>query len=159
MRPLSKGKNFWLYISLVLVLFMTYIFVKDMVWSGFMEQNPPYLVINDRQVWLEIADSDVARARGLSGREALAEQSGMLFVFLQSGRYSFWMKEMKFNLDLIFIDGDQVVDLVAGVPFPQSGQSPVSVNARRDFDKVLEVNEGMIDFLGVKVGDQVSFSL
>jgi len=123
------------------------------------QPKEPYLVINNHQVLVEIADSPGEITQGLSGRESLAKDRGMLFLFPQPGNYPFWMKEMKFNLDFVFIKGQTVVDLVENVPFPQPGEPPQTVIAKEEFDKVLEVNQGLIKKMELEVGDQLELFL
>jgi uncharacterized membrane protein (UPF0127 family) len=106
-----------------------------------------------------VADSPEEITQGLSSRESLAKDRGMLFLFPQPGNYPFWMKEMKFNLDFVFIKDQTVVDLVENVPFPQPGESPQTVIAKEEFDKVLEVNQGKVEEIGIKVGSQVEMFL
>lgn len=60
----------------------------------------------------EVARSDAARQQGLSGREKLSDKEGMFFVFEREARHSFWMKGMKFSLDIIWIARDgTIVDI------------------------------------------------
>ena len=51
-----------------------------------------------------IADSDVERKRGLSGRPNLVDGTGMLFVFKESGEHGIWMKDMRFPIDILWLD-------------------------------------------------------
>jgi uncharacterized membrane protein (UPF0127 family) len=121
-------------------------------------QEKPYLTINNRQIWLEIAQTPDQKAKGLGHRKSLAKNWGMLFVYSQPGPYPFWMKGMKFNLDFVFINGIRVVDLVENVPCPQGNQEPQAVRAKKPFDKALETNAGVINELDIKVGNLVTFS-
>ena len=61
---------------------------------------------------VEIVKTPEAMARGLSGRDKLGDHQGMLFVFDADGRHSFWMKDMKFALDILWLDQDgRIVDM------------------------------------------------
>lgn len=119
------------------------------------QAKEPYLVVEGNKIFIEVADSPEEITQGLSGRESLAKDRGMLFLFPQSGNYPFWMKEMKFNLDFVFIKGQTVVDLVENVPFPKEGEPIEVVNTKVEFDKVLELNQGRVKEIGIKVGSQV----
>src|SRR5688500_16424694 len=68
--------------------------------------------INGNKVKLIVAKSESDRSKGLSGRNNLAKDQGMLFVFPQPGEYAFWMKDMKFAIDIIYINKDKVVYVV-----------------------------------------------
>lgn len=61
------------------------------------------VIINDQKILVEVVDTWPAIYKGLSGRESLAENQGMLFVFPKLDIYEFWMKDMKFPLDIIWI--------------------------------------------------------
>ena len=60
--------------------------------------------INDREITAEVADAAETRSRGLSGRESLQEGTGMLFIFDSPAQYGFWMKDMNFAIDIVWID-------------------------------------------------------
>lgn len=92
------------------------------------------------------------RELGLSGREHLPENSGMVFVFDQPATRCMWMKDMKFSLDIVWIDDNKsiikVLKDVRPETFPTSFCTP-------DTRYVLEVNNGVMDRLGIGVGDSL----
>lgn len=118
----------------------------------------PYLIINGQKILIELADTREKRTRGLSGREVLAENEGILFIFPQPGNYIFWMKDMKFNLDFVFMKDRKVVEVVEDVPFPKENQSPAVVNSKAQFDQVLEINAGLIKEYGIKIGAAINLN-
>lgn len=115
----------------------------------------PQVIINDQIIYLNIAQTTQEKTKGLSEQKALSDNQAMIFLFDKAGRYSFWMKDMLFNLDFVFIKGNQVVDTISNVPYPKKGETPLAVNSRADFDKVIEINEGSIEKLGLKIGDKL----
>lgn len=117
------------------------------------------MTINKQTIYLEIADTPEKISQGLSERISLDQQRGMLFVFKKPGNYTFWMEEMKFNLDFVFINNNQVVDIVENVSFPKPGENPLTINSKSLFDKVLEINRGKIREWGIKVGDKLEIYL
>jgi len=56
-------------------------------------------------ILVEVSDTSILRTRGLSGRKSLKEGRGMLFVFDKLAKYGFWMKDMNFPIDIVWIDG------------------------------------------------------
>ena len=138
-------------IALALILFVG----LTSNFKSFFQGEEFYVVIKEQKIYVEIADSPEEKKQGLSGRESLAEDRGMLFIYPEPGNYSFWMKEMKFNLDFVFINDQKVVDLKENIPFPKEGEEPQTIRAEATFDKVLEINQGIIEKLGIKVGDEV----
>lgn len=86
---------------------------------------------------------------GLGGRNSLCPTCGMLFAFPKTGSYSFWMKGMRFPLDIIWISSGTIVHIEKNVQPDFAGILTPSENA----DTVLEVNAGTADQLGLKEGD------
>ena len=64
---------------------------------------------------VEVESTDASREQGLSGRTSLAPGNGMLFVFQQDGDWGFWMKDMNFPIDIIFISATQTPNVGAVV--------------------------------------------
>lgn len=64
---------------------------------------------NGRVISVEVADTPASRELGLSGRKGIDKDNGMLFVFEKSGRLGFWMKDMEFPIDIVWINEDGVV--------------------------------------------------
>ena len=62
------------------------------------------LTINNITIQVEEVSSPVAQEQGLSGRKSLGDNQGMLFIFPTEGLYSFWMKDMLFPIDIIWMD-------------------------------------------------------
>lgn len=61
----------------------------------------------------EVVSTNLAREEGLSGRESLSKKRGLLFVFPSQGVFSFWMKDMKFPIDIIWVnERGVIVDIV-----------------------------------------------
>src|SRR5437867_3023203 len=65
--------------------------------------------IGSRTFYLEVASSDPAREKGLMERDSLPDDQGMIFVFEKEGVLSFWMKNTRFPLDIIYLDSQGVV--------------------------------------------------
>lgn len=127
--------------------------VKPTTPETFSDEMRVRVGIGTAEVVAEVAASAEKKAQGLSGREPLAEGEGMLFVFPAKGAYSFWNHEMRFALDLIWIDGDTVVDVSEHLP--RFSGSAVTVMPSAPADKVLEVNAGFAQTHGITKGDIV----
>jgi uncharacterized membrane protein (UPF0127 family) len=135
------------------------------------ESNPPASAsegldtvrvrVADASVQAEVADDAAERARGLSGRARLGRGSGMYFV-LTTEFPRFWMKGMRFPLDIVWIRDAKVVDVSARVP-PPRGDVPDSqlptYSPARPADRALEVNAGWAARNGVRPGDRVRVAL
>ena len=116
----------------------------------------PFEIVNREGMTLifetEIADTDEARILGLSTREILGENEGLLLDFGQDIRPRMWMKNTRFSLDMLFIDSFGRIRFIYPQAVPLSlGIISPDVQARY----VLEILGGQTDRLGIKVGDKV----
>jgi len=125
--------------------------------GGDTERSAPRAVVEvgGASVTAEVADDDASRARGLSGRDRLDPDAGMLFV-LPGDSPSFWMKGMRFPIDIVWIRGARVVDVTADVPPPAgTNEALATYSPERPANRALEVNAGWADRHGVERGDRV----
>lgn len=123
------------------------------------EDYPEHLLIGQTNLAIVIADTDQTRAQGLSGRERLLDTQGMLFNFRGTNvvRPAFWMKDMKFDLDLIWLKDRRVIGITPNVLAPKNPTDSLpNYSPPSDIDMVLEVNAGWADQHGIKVGDEIS---
>jgi len=111
--------------------------------------------INETVLKVEVASSNNERAKGLSGRESLSADTGMLFVFNNSGKYSFWMKDMNFPIDIIWIDENSKIVFVEKDAKPES--YPTLLGGLVDAKYVLETVSGFASKNNIKIGDTVDF--
>lgn len=104
----------------------------------------------------EVKKSQKELARGLSERSALARGYGMLFDLGASTEgVSFWMKDMRFDLDMIWINDGKIVGISRNVPFPHANEQPVVIDSPGVVNFVLELIPGQTDKL--QIGDRVLF--
>lgn len=106
---------------------------------------------------LEVARTEEQKQIGLSQHEKLEEDQGMIFIFDKPGNYSFWMKDMDFPIDIIFINEETIVEIFENQEPVESGTPPVITSAEVA-DKVLEINAGLSGKYGIKKGDKIKFS-
>ncbi len=121
------------------------------------ESVGPYVVIEgvEEQVRVTVVDTPQTREQGLSGRSTLAPNEGMLFIFDSPEKLSFWMKDMLFSIDIIWIGSDwTVVDTTEHLT-PES--YPTTVSPRSPAQYVLEVPAGFIQAHDVEIGRSVTF--
>lgn len=113
--------------------------------------------INNTKINIEVVDSGPKREKGLSGREKLQENQGMLFIFQDIGYHSFWMKEMNFSLDFIWIRNNKIVEITENVK-PEDYQPPKTLISKTEVDSVLEVNSGFCKKNNIKIGDELVYN-
>ena len=122
----------------------------------------PMVKVGEASFEVEVAETPESRAQGLSGREPLADGRGMLFVFKNEGVRTFWMKEMNFPLDMVWIDAAcTVVDISRDVPQPDPNQALADLPTYGPAIPVLyvlEIDAGVSDSMELGAGDSVSFT-
>lgn len=107
---------------------------------------------NDWAVEVEVAETGEQKVRGLSGRNCLGYAKGMLFTYDLSGDYCYWMKDMNFAIDMVWIDDEQKVVTIREGVAPNT--YPQSFCPDRPARYVLEVDAGFARQAGWRVGTQ-----
>lgn len=121
--------------------------------------NEGTAVLAGQTVNLDISKTLDEKTLGLSGRDQLEEDEGMWFVYDEPKELSFWMKNMKFPIDIIWIRSGEVVDFSIDAK-PEPGVKDADLKRywpRVAADTVLEVRSGWVRAHGVKIGDTVDF--
>lgn len=135
---------------IILITLIVFLFYLDFESEkrGFSE-----LKIGDSVIQVEIADTPDARTRGLSGRGSLVSDTGMFFVFDRDDFYGIWMKDMRFGLDIIWIDSNfKIVHIEEGV-IPET--YPKVFYPTMPVLYVLEVSQGFVKEHKINIGDDV----
>lgn len=116
-------------------------------------QNTKNLNLN-----IERVETVEARRQGLSDRVSLCDSCGMLFVFETSNYYTFWMKDMNFDIDIIYLDADmRIVNIFENVSKESYKKiPPETVSNTKPAKYVLEINSGKAKDLGLVAGDRLS---
>lgn len=118
-----------------------------------LSQEP--LMVSGTRLLVEIADDDLERRQGLSDRSVLTPGTGMLFRFSQPQIRAFWMKDMRFPLDILYIRDGAVQEIFADVQ-PRTVSGTITVVApAAPADTVLEVPAGESARQDWRIGDRV----
>jgi len=118
------------------------------------------LMLGSKVLMVEVAETPKEREQGLSDRKNLCLDCGMLFIFDQPGIYPFWMRRMYFDIDILWIADDRVVDVTLGakVSSKEEFAAPKTFyRSRVPIDKVLVVDAGWVEKHGIKAGDVVKY--
>lgn len=151
---IKKSGNRLLCLALVGV-FLSLFFISYFVLPPFIKNNGQIrLRVGNAEFGVEIANDSASRAKGLSGRESLSKSGGMLFIFEKPDIYSFWMKGMKFSLDIIWISNGLVAEISENLP-PATIANLATYSPRQPVDMVLEINAGTARDKGVAIGDLI----
>lgn len=153
-------KIIFAYIGLIFVVILLAIFRNNIVGIFRVNQSSSSVTINNNVFKVSIADEASEREIGLSNRDTLAQDEGMLFVFDTKDYFPFWMKDTRIPLDIIFIDDDLIVYIFENVvpPSPSQLKSELPLyTPDKKANYVLEINGGMVRRYNIKVGDKVEF--
>jgi uncharacterized membrane protein (UPF0127 family) len=132
--------------------------------SSYLLQQPDrarvQLVTSDgRELTVEVVNSSESIIQGLSGRSEIGAD-GMLFVFPQPHKPTFWMKDMQFDLDLVWLRDGEVIEVTSAVPAPATPESalPLYSPQNQQINMVLEVRAGDAATFGLQQGQVVKHS-
>lgn len=149
-----------------LLLFFALVCISWIIgWQIFKTMMPGTLpqgtvTIRDITFQVDIAATPESMEQGLSGRAALKKRQGMYFVYPSVRYVRFWMKEMKFPLDIIWVKNHQIVGYAADIS-PPPPNTPLPLLKRypspQPVDSVLEVLAGTVAKDQFHVGDSVRF--
>jgi hypothetical protein len=120
------------------------------------------LKINNKNYYLDIARTDEEKNKGLAKFDSIKDNEGMIFIFEVPGRYSFYMKDMKFNIDIIFLDENhKIISLFKNVKFTDYKNPRDYEIYQPDYNSkyVIELKAGEIENIGIKTGDTIEFNL
>jgi len=141
--------NYFFVIAFLIVIFLYYFYIFS--------SNNRKLCINSRCFFVELAVSAAQRETGLMGREFMLADRGMFFIFEEEGEYSFWMKNMKIPLDMVFMDKNLKILSVAKNLEPCRGDFCSLIKAEGKVLYVLEINAGAAEKAGIKKGQEAVY--
>lgn len=121
----------------------------------------PVTMPDGSTIMAELADTTEKRARGLMFRETLPKDRGMLFTFAEPGHWTFWMKNTRLTLDIIWLDRQkQIVHVERNVP--GCGRTDEGCPQYQPNDEALyalEIAGGMAEQLKLRRGVKLRFQL
>lgn len=138
---------------IVLVVFIVGFFVLRIVqWKP----GEATIIIHNQEARVLVANTPSQLYRGLGKRDSLEGYSGMVLMFPKSGRHGIVMREMRFSLDIVWLQHGVVVDIAHQVPVEQVGeQGYTPYFPREDANAVLELPAGDAMRYGLAIGDKI----
>ena len=109
------------------------------------------------EIPVEIADTPKKRSLGLGKRTSLKKGWGMLFVFEKRKPHRFWMKDMQFPLDIIWLDNHRIVHIIHNAKPANSRDDPEVMTSPVPVNFVLEISAGRATKLRLKIGQWMKF--
>ncbi|MGB7919942.1 MAG: DUF192 domain-containing protein [Desulfobacterales bacterium] len=141
---------------IAILIGIIFTFPANPAWSCPFELPTVQVSVKGHNLTIELATTPETRSCGLSLRDSLPKNQGMLFVYAEPEVLTFWMKNTRMPLSIAFIDiAGRIVSIQKMNPFPPTTVYASPVPALY----ALEVNQGWFEENGVGVGDAVEFSL
>jgi uncharacterized protein len=151
----------FVFLLLVLSIFLAVRSQKGELSSLLPKSTPPSPTasIDGHTFKVEVVKSEKDKEIGLTKYSSLSDDKGMDFPFDSEGIYPFWMKNMKFPIDILFIDKNKIVDIKESLPPADPNQQNIPTYAPSHVvDNALEISAGLSEKYKFKVGDSVTFS-
>lgn len=126
----------------------------DEVRAFFSNDEEVIVFVENLAIEVSVANTEEERRQGLSGIESLDELEGKLFIFDEEGFYGIWMRDMRFPIDILFVNNEfEIIEIVRNVSpdtFPKTFTSDEPARF------VLEMNAFFADSFKIKEGDRVT---
>jgi uncharacterized membrane protein (UPF0127 family) len=135
-----------------------FLLITILVCSSCTAQDP-YVVLKGQRFLVELAETSDKQALGMMFRDHLPDDHGMLFLFPVESRRSFWMKNTRIPLDILYFDANrQLLNVAANARPCRSRNCPRYLSAG-PAKYVLELNGGKAAELGVRPGDELELHI
>lgn len=150
-----RQKGYLLYIAvcliaLAVIIWLGVVFVRQYNHVGFVEAK-----IANQTYRLEVADTESEREKGLSERNGMASGTGMLFAFKQNGDWRIWMVQMRFPIDVLWLNENKQIIHIKHNATP--AEYPEVYKAGQQSRYVIELPSGTAKMLNLKEGDTIRF--
>lgn len=169
---MNKKKKIVIIFALVIFIFVSVFFLskifqsehKNLEISRVITKTLPFcgvydtknVLIGGKNIKMDVSDDDCKRELGFSGRKSLSDGGGMMFIFDKEGSYGFWMKDMNFPIDILWVDDGYNITGIEKNIKPET--YPEAFGEKYLAKYVLELKAGFSDENNIKVGNKISIS-
>ena len=158
--PLATGcgRTAWTGVALLLTLWLSAWLVAHAAGQSLRPVSRARVVLGGQTFVVDVVDTPALQSRGLGGRARLGPGEGMLFVYPDKGRRTFWMRGMLIAIDIIWLDNNRIIHIEHRVPPPAPGTPPGQLPtyvSPEPANGVLEIATGRAAALGIRVGHYV----
>jgi uncharacterized membrane protein (UPF0127 family) len=140
------------FVNLIFLALLIFLFLR----LNLVKNETAGVILKEQIFRVALADEPTEWIKGLSGRESLATNEGLLFLFPDKAPRSFWMKDMNFALDILWLEDNKIIGWEANVPPPTAGAELIHYSSPVPVNRVLEVSAGTVERLGLKKGDLIT---
>jgi uncharacterized membrane protein (UPF0127 family) len=160
-KEMNSYKQFFAIAMFSLVIFLMFVYsnkclatkVCGLTLLDQLVRKEVTMTLPQATISVEVADTKESRELGLSGRSGIHDNQGMLFTFPVPGRYGFWMKDMNFPIDMVWINNQGLVVYVAENAKPEDYPARYVNDAAASY--VLEIGSGKAKTYGLYLGSKV----
>ena len=141
--------------AVVLIALIAFLF-----WGKNRTHNENVIRMGSSNISVELARTSAEQARGLGARSTLGTYSGMLFIFNDPTIPGFWMKDMNFPIDIVWISENRIIGVIENAD-PQIGAAESELKVYTppsSVDSVIELHAGAFKASQARVGDEVDTS-
>ncbi len=153
MRPSTR-----LIVLGVLVIGAAIIILIQLFPSSTLSFQSTVIQVDTSRLVVEVADTGQKQERGLMFRESLPQDYGMIFVFDRVGRYTFWMRDVRIPLDIIWFDDNRRAVFIATNLQPCTTLLCPLYTPDTDAKYALEVNAGFVGRHGISLNSTLTFA-
>lgn len=151
---MKNTQKFPIAISIILILLLA---LAGYFFTNFYSIHGNFIVhirVENYPIRSEIVKDQSKRELGLGGRSGLCASCGMLFLFEREEKYAFWMKGMKFPIDILWLDDEKVLYMAENVPYSDQDKTYAS---DKPAHMVLELPAGTCEREGIHEGSRITF--
>jgi uncharacterized membrane protein (UPF0127 family) len=138
-----------IFIAVASMIIMSFSF-----WGCQQDYEQKSIKINNQKIIVDIADTEQKRKLGLGNRESLCNDCGMFFVFDDIKPRTFWMKNMNFDIDIIWIRGNVVVEISENISHKMQEKE---IYSKESVNGVLELPAGSAQKFGISIGNSIHY--
>lgn len=141
----------------IILIALIFIFIQKIFFSSNKavdNRELTNITVGDTKIMVEIAETADEKYKGLSFRENLADNEGMLFLHERIGTHEYVMRDMNFNLDFIFIKDEEIVDIAKNVTIGYKGV----IKGATTYNKILEVPANWTDKNNIELGGKITIN-
>jgi uncharacterized membrane protein (UPF0127 family) len=141
----------------IYILFITPVVLVLFLFGIWLNNYKPSdnLLLGSHKYSLIIAKTPASQEKGLGDRNSLPQNQGMLFAYQGQALYCFWMKDMRFSLDMIWVNSDKKVVYIKQDVSPNS--YPKAFCSPNLAEYVIELNAGQVQAAGIYTGEHLNF--
>lgn len=138
-----------------IVIFFLAILILVIFISKNNSQTKTKVTINNKSFNVFVAKTETEKQIGLSSKNKIDDDQGMLFLFDKPDFYSFWMKEMKFPIDIIYIENNKITTIIKNAQvLSETGNLP-TYQPKEKSEMVVEIKAGLAEKYKINEGSSV----